>query len=754
MFRFEMRKHLTRFTLILVGVMLAVNAGLVFAECGKQWKNRGEINTAVEEALADYREDPAAVVQEKKEYENAWQSSLWGGDPVENRRVDLDSYTDRQLWQSLDPILERVKTYNRDVKKVVNSAVKKASDPDTVPGSYVFWYQIELISRYRPLEELEIPAEPQTGWNEYFALKAPAILCFLTGIAVFSNVWLVEKRSRTTNVLHICKYGGRRLILVKLCVSAVFSVILTLLFTLLPLAVIAFAKGLGSPDIPMQALKAFEFCPYPITVGQGLLYSVLAQVILFLLLDLFVVLLGQVLSNEIPVFGLSLLLLVLSYLLTTAETSSPFYNLRQFNFLDIAMGEILLTRYRSLNFFGSLAGLIPTLYVLGALILAALCAVPFFVGYGTGEYRRLELPALRHIHRAEKPSKLSDKPGSLSVARYEWTKNIVNARALLLILAALAVKLAVSGAYFEPYEGQYWEIYRSYMEDLKGPVTEEKIAYIENEQTYVLTAFADYSAAVGPYREGEIDYEAFQAISERRNYASSVEHPLENIEKRLDYLTDPRRADYKNLEFLDETGIMRLFSQPLDFVLILLFIVLFSDVFVREYRTGFKAILHTLKYGGVKTWLSKLWAILGTGVFIWIVFLSADLFLVARGWPLDFLSAGLMSIPDMEATGWQGSVFSYLCAFEAVRFVGASALALGIVSLSAVTKKLVLQLAASFSLLVLPALIVSEATKGVSIAALLAPASLPSAVQVAGWILLALLLSAWSLRVWKKGVMV
>ena len=41
----------------------------------------------------------------------------------------------------------------------------------------------------------------------------------------------------------------------------------------------------------------------------------------------------------------------------------------------------------------------------------------------------------------------------------------------------------------------------------------------------------------------------------------------------------------------------------------------------------------------------------------------------------------------------------------------------------------------------------------VSIAAILAPVSLPSAVQVIGWILLAVLLCAWSMRMWRRGAL-
>ena len=63
---------------------------------------------------------------------------------------------------------------------------------------------------------------------------------------------------------------------------------------------------------------------------------------------------------------------------------------------------------------------------------------------------------------------------------------------------------------------------------------------------------------------------------------------------------------------LDETSVMKLFSEPVDFTLLFVFVVLFSDVFIREYRTGFRAVLHIQKRGGVRTWGMKFAAVLVT----------------------------------------------------------------------------------------------------------------------------------------------
>ena len=160
LFRYETEKHFTRFSVILATVMLLINVGMVTAETGKQWKNRDEINEAIQQVHMDYRTDPEAVDGERAESESKIREAVWGGEPYHNKRIDLSEYGDKQLWEEIDPILERVKGFRRDINKVTDSAVRRAIDPDTKPGSYVYQYQLELIAHYRPLEELEIPAEP------------------------------------------------------------------------------------------------------------------------------------------------------------------------------------------------------------------------------------------------------------------------------------------------------------------------------------------------------------------------------------------------------------------------------------------------------------------------------------------------------------------------------------------------------------------------------------------------------------------
>ena len=580
LFRHELSKFRTRFNLILLAVLLLANLVAAAVDTGSYWQNSGEVREAVNALLDTYSLNRAEYDACYEDYQERRDVSRFGAGKFENRLIDVPGYGDSALFDDVGAVTERSRNYGRDIRRVVDSAVKRASDPDVEKGSYVYEYQAQLILHYRPLADTEIPAAGQFGWNEYFSMRVPTILLALASLAVFSGVWLGEKRSRIVNILRVSKRGTAPPILVKLAVSALVSVCLTLVFTLSPLAVIAVTRGFSPLSMPIQALSAFEFCPYALSVGQFLALTVSVQVALFLLFDLLVVILGQVLDHELPVYGILLVLLTAGYWLSGRQTDSLFYNLRMFNFVDLAAGDFLLTRYRALNLGGQLVGLIPALIALGLIVFGLLAGLPFAVGLRADSYRTFSfrLP-VRRMRRRRAERAIRFRAHSLSVFGYEMSKSMFLPVFLCLTLVALGAKYFVSDAYFKPYESAFWEVYRDYMEQLRGPVTEEKIRYVEDEQQYVYQCFSDYERAQTAYRDGEMEYAEFREISERKNYASLVETPLERIRERLDYLNDPAlQANYDNLEFLDETAVMRLFQQPLDYIFLVLLTILLSDI--------------------------------------------------------------------------------------------------------------------------------------------------------------------------------
>ena len=760
LFRRELMKLCTRFNIILLAVLLAANLVAAAVETGSYWRSSGEVREAVNTLLDEYRNDRAAYDALRADYDERREFYFRGQGELENRLIDVPGYGDSKLFLEVEPITERSRNYGRDIRRVVDTAVKRASDPDVAKGSYVYEYNAELILHYRPLADTEIPAEGQFGWNEYFSMRLPTILLALASLVVFSGAWLGEKRNRIVNVLRVSKRGCAPLILAKLSASALVSVCLTLLFTLSPLAVIAVTRGFSPLSMPIQALSAFEFCPYALTVGQYLALTVSVQTVLFLLFSLLVIFLGQILDHELPVYGILLALLTAGYWLSGRQTDSAFYDLRMFNFVDLAAGDFLFAKYRALNLGGLLVGLIPALAALGLVLLALLVGLPFAVGLRAGSYRTfsLRLPVRVKLRRRAQKA-VSFRAHSLSVFGYEMKKSMFLPVFLGLSLLALGGKTFVSAEYFKPYEGSYWEVYRDYMKELRGPVTEEKIRFIEEEERYVSECFAEYARAQAAYRDGEMEIEEYREISERRNYADLVEKPLERVRERLDYLTDPAlEAKHDNLEFIEETAVMRLFRQPLDYIFLVLMTILLSDLFVREYRTGFKSILHTAKNGASKTWSGK-WgaAFIGTAL-VWLFFAGVDLYEVLRTSDATIFSAGLLSIPDMAVTGLDMTVGQYLVCFELIRLFGSLALCAAVAGLSALTRRLSAQFAAVFAVIFIPSLLTTlgeNRFESLGIAKLLAPKTVPDSLgALFGWGAAAALLiavSAWSWENQKSG---
>ena len=753
LFRHELSQYCTRFHLVLLAALLFANLAVTAVETGSWWQNSGDVRGAVNALLDDYRHDRAEYDALAADYEQRAQSSRLAPGEFENRLIDVPGYGDSDLFRDAAAVTERSENYGRDIRRVIDSAVRRASDPDVAEDSFVYEYQVQLILHYRPLANTEIPAEGQFGWNEYFSMRTPTLLLALASLTVFSGVWLGEKRNRTMSLLRVSKRGSAPLILAKLAAAAAVSLSLTLAFTLSPLAVIAVTRGFSPLSMPAQALGAFEFCPYALTVGQLLVLTVSVQAALFLLFALTVVFLGQLLDHELPVYAILLVLLTAGYWLSGRQTDSPLYNLRAFNFVDLAAGDFLFVRYRALNIGGLLVGLLPALLVLGLLLFGLLAGLPFAVGLRADSYRMfsLRLPVrMPFCRRAQRTVRF--RAHSLSVFGYEMRKSLFLPVFLCLTLVALGAKYYYSDAYFKPYESSYWEIYTNYMKELRGPVTEEKIRYIEDEERYVSKCFADYKAAEAAYRNGDMDYDEFQKAVERKNYANLVERPLERVRERLDYLTETAlQTKCGSLEFLEETAVMRLLRQPLDYIFLVLLSVLLSDVFIREYRTGFKSILHTAKNGSFKTWGSKWAAAFLCTVAVWLLFAGVDFYEVWKTSDTTVFSASLFSIPDMKDTGLDMTVGRYLLRFELIRLFGSFALCAAVAGLSALTHRPVAQFAAVLAVIFIPSLLSTPGTHrfaSVSIADLLAPGSVTGSLgSLFGWGLagaLLIVLSAWA----------
>ncbi|MBQ2724553.1 MAG: hypothetical protein IJF78_02480 [Clostridia bacterium] len=696
--KFEFTKHLTKFTVIFTSVMLLISLGvLVLQYAGEGTGDAALIREAQDALLSDYVNDRETYDADYADYEVRLQefedavntrrmSGTWYTVRLQSKKIDLDRYDDQRLYRDAQALIKRTEGYGNTVRTVVRQAYAKIEEIGIQPGNYVYDYQAALITKYSPLTELEIPVRNVRGWEEFFTQKTPVIFLAVTMLGVFTGIFVTEKRCRTLNVLRICRNGGCRMILTKLVCTGIFSVILTLLFTLTPLIVLALTTGLSDPGTVIQALPSFTLCPYRITIGGYLAIFVLIRIGVFLALSLFVTVFGQIAGSEIGVLTGSAVFLVLSYLLSMADLYSPLFPLRQFNFFDGAFVTLFFERYRAVNLFGHHIGLIPCAGMLLLGIIAILTALSFAV--------KLNSPALTSAPRFRKKKTRTQRNQtaapvmSMSLFRYELAKHVLHPKGIALIALALAAKILISYNTFVPSPSEYERIYRDYLSDLGGEITEMQDDYIAGEEEYINASLAEYETAYDRYEAGEITYEEYRTLSEKKNYAELVQNPFGKVILRQSYLKgiQAREEGYRSIRYVYEEGILRLLFAGPDIPLLLLLLVLYSDLFSVEYQSGFIMILSLCRKGGKNTFRAKFILCAAVTTILYLMFSAPDLFFFVKYYGTESLSAGIMSIPDLSSLRWDLSAGQYLLLFKLACWIGYLILAAAAASLSLLAK--------------------------------------------------------------------
>ena len=702
--KYEILKHINKFNVIFVSAMLVLNLAVIFFQYSEYLNPQTAIiRQAQNELLYDYLNNRERFDEEYADFrsrENEFrmrQMQLIFSDELDvfsdfafvNQRIDLKRYGDIQLYRDVIAIINRSENFNRYINNVLREATSRIMEMGIeARGQFAYEYQLALILHYRDLAELNIRVENQYGWSEFFSLQIPVIFLLITFAGVFTNIFIVENRTKIVNILNICKNGGYKLIASKLFTIAIFSILLSLMFSLSPLIILNFTTGLSSASQYIQAVDMFLFVPHILTIWQYLFVFILIKTAVFLILALFIAILGQVLSNEIFVFSAVFIFLILNYLLSLVSVNSPFAFLRNFNFFYLAFVNVLFDRYRALNIFNFHVGFAVFVIALLFVCFSVLIIVSFALKLRDKDFvvlsvRTKSIIKLIKPHKRFYTVKIRDSEGT-SILGFEFKKSLLNKLHIAILIAAIMTKIIIASIYFAPPMTNEERIFQNYIANLSGEITEFQSEFIREERDYINRVLAEMEPARNAFRDGEMTVEDFTGYRQRYNYARSVERPFERIEERYRHLALilNRPENFDNIQFIYDVGVSRYLFSFFDIVLVLSVIAMFANIFSNEYQSGFINILSISKNGGRKTFNAKyLFGVISITA-MYIIFAVIDLIFLFSNFGMDYLKVGIMSIPDFMELGLNVSVFDYFLIFNIIRYFGFIALAMIIISLS------------------------------------------------------------------------
>lgn len=278
---YEFQKQLTRFNILLVVFALILYAGALIWQLGGQFSPDAGIFRAEKLRLLElYAIDPDEYERLYDDYRSrltAYETSCLGCftnsqksmPEFQNVLLDLDDYGDRELFNDVEDTINSSKDRTKEIESLLHETSERLLASENTDG-YTYTYYVRLLKKYDAVADISWEIAPIFGWNEFFSENGASVFLPALSIGLFNGVFTFERRHKLSNIIRLTKRGSVSLASAKLIYITLSSAALTVLFTLLPLAVTTMSCGLSGGSLPVQALDGFSLCPYRLTIIEYL----------------------------------------------------------------------------------------------------------------------------------------------------------------------------------------------------------------------------------------------------------------------------------------------------------------------------------------------------------------------------------------------------------------------------------------------------------------------------------------------------
>lgn len=350
------------------------------------------------------------------------------------------------------------------------------------------------------------------------------VLLFILSMFIFST----EREQGQLHLLRSMKYGQTRLLASKILMLVGITIFLSILFygSIMLLAYQLYGFGDGSHAI--QTIGAFKFAHLPLTVHEYLASFLLGKLMICVVLSLLIAmvfLLFHHLSQSILVLAL---LFSSSYMAYQFIHPASYINvLKYVNTIALFDTSHVLTYYVNLNVFGyPVSRVFVSAVVMGILfLLFIMIAYVIFI-------KRSERPISNWLFSgiiSETINRIMDRSNrSVSLLWHEMKKQLWTAKGWIILVVALFICVQdIKGTELVMDHSQYY--YNEYMKQLSGPLTEEKIEFIEHEMQRIQNVGAESALIRKQYQAGEISLEQYQIAQYELDQLSLRDRPFSDV---------------------------------------------------------------------------------------------------------------------------------------------------------------------------------------------------------------------------------
>lgn len=539
----------------------------------------------------------------------------------------------------------RAEAISMSAQRLLNESVRSGYSD----GDYIYDYQKNTIELYSSAaENVRFPLTPLSGWSNYFNHKVVNYLLFAAIILLVSSVYVPERVGAIYPIIRTARKGRAPLSMSKLFAVLIGTTAVTLLFLASSFAVFALREGFSTVMSPIQAIRAFETCPYIITVGEYFALNTIIRLGAFLLFGCICALFASAFCDYVGSFAASAIVLAANFILNSIKYSSLSAPAKHLNLFSLTSVNEFFTRYYAAELGGKLCEFAP-LYVAVVLIgsLVSLVGAFMFITYsrrtsGSSSVARVASTCLNKLRAlCAKPRKNKTKVRRMkggTLVGAEFRKLFSSKLIIALVIFILVARAAYSNSLYAGSKTAEELVYREYMEYLDGEWTEEKSEYIAEESKRITEALQRVESLRQNGGE-DLTPEERVKIFDDADYAALHSEPLKRVQSYEHRIFELEALGVENCEFTYDTGWRLLTDRSADMITLFGVLLVLSSAFGIEYNKAsssgnFADTLRSTKKGRGRTYFAKLTASLGFSFLAIALAEVCDIMLIAKNYSL------------------------------------------------------------------------------------------------------------------------
>ncbi len=411
---------------------------------------------------------------------------------------------------------------------------------------------------------------------------------------------------------------------------------------------------------PIQSVEGYENCVLQVTVGEYLMLFLTGKILTVFLLALIFTFFCLRFRRSALIFLAAGLLMALS--LALCQSGDGRFVFQYINLIPLMQVNPIFQTYFNLNLFSWPVNRIPL--SLGAV---AVLTVFFLLAdlYGFASQKLSSVNSKRR-----RPKKLPGFPRG-GLLGQEVYKCMIMQKGLLMIMIFAALQ---GYLFFQAgeYPGADEIYYRQYMEQLSGPVTQEKLSALRAENARLRSWEKILEEGRKKYENREMSEGEWNALLQTVQDNTRSSAAFSRVAARLTYLKEYGKNTGENPGFVYETGYETLAGLGEDgyakdmgqgIWLLAISIALCSGIFTVEFSKDMIRLLGGTVRGRMETADRKLLLLAALSMLLFLMAYLPDLIKIIQTYGLPKLHASCGAIPSMASFPmklWQYLVLLYL----------------------------------------------------------------------------------------------